>query len=204
MLSKILDGFKFGMMLQLAVGPVCLYVFSSACTDGFGSAEAAVAAVTIIDALFILFAILGITAFLSNDTVKKNMKIIGAAIVFIFGVNSILDSLNFGFLNLNISISSYDLNNPFIKGALLTASNPLTILFWAGVFSAKLADSGTGRADSYRFGLGAVLSTFIFLSFIAYTGSVITVFLNPEIIRLLNIAVGIVLVVFAILMIRRK
>lgn len=30
-----LKGFKFGMLLQLAIGPICLFIFQTSITKGF-------------------------------------------------------------------------------------------------------------------------------------------------------------------------
>ena len=46
------------MLLQLAIGPVCIYIFNIASNDGFLNAEVGAIAVTIIDALYAMLAIL--------------------------------------------------------------------------------------------------------------------------------------------------
>ncbi|MDD2994424.1 MAG: lysine transporter LysE, partial [Pygmaiobacter sp.] len=43
-------GLRFGLLLQLAVGPVCLFVFSSAARYGTAVALAAVLGVALVDA----------------------------------------------------------------------------------------------------------------------------------------------------------
>lgn len=40
------------MMLKLVIGPVCLFIFNTATTNGFFSTMQVVVAVTLIDALF--------------------------------------------------------------------------------------------------------------------------------------------------------
>lgn len=35
----LIKGFKFGMLLQLAVGPICLFIFQLASVNGFLIAE---------------------------------------------------------------------------------------------------------------------------------------------------------------------
>ncbi len=46
-------GFRFGALLQIAVGPVCLFIFQTAASSGFFAAEAAVLAVTLADSLYV-------------------------------------------------------------------------------------------------------------------------------------------------------
>ena len=34
-MKNLTKGFKFGMILQIAIGPICLFVFQTACKSGF-------------------------------------------------------------------------------------------------------------------------------------------------------------------------
>lgn len=199
----IFQGFKFGMLLQLAVGPVCLFIFNLGLSDGFINAELAVFAVTLVDTLYIIFAILGLTSFISKENVRNKIRYFGFTVVFLFGLNTLLSAFQAGFLNLNISIDASRLNNPFLKGIIFTSANPLTILFWAGVFSSKLAERKS-KTDSYMFGFGAILSTLLFLSFVALLSSFVMTFFPEKILSVLNILVGIALMIFAVMILRKK
>jgi len=53
-LQVIFKGLKFGMILQIAVGPICVFIFNIAATAGFIRAQFGVLAVVIIDALSLL------------------------------------------------------------------------------------------------------------------------------------------------------
>ncbi|WP_088185760.1 LysE family transporter [Desulfosporosinus sp. FKA] len=194
----LFKGFKFGMILQLAIGPVCLFIFKMGGNKGFLLAELGVAGAALIDALYIFLATAGITSFIEKERVKKVFKVIGAIIVGMFGLQTIFGGMGLGKLsNLKLMGSG----NSFVEGLLLTASNPLTILFWTGLFSAKLVDEKLTRKEIYMFGLGSVLSTILFLSIIAFIGSVTRQFLPSEIISILNLVVGIILIYFAFRMI---
>ena len=204
MIPIIFKGFKFGTMLQLAVGPICIFIFNLGCSQSFANAEFAVVAVTLVDALYILLAIFGITSLITKEAVQKKIKYFGALVVFLFGLNIIFDVFQIGFLNLNFSLGANSFSNTFIKGALLTAANPLTILFWVGVFSTKLAESNNSKKESYLFGLGAILSTFLFLTCVALISSLMTAFIHKNVIASLNILVGVALIIFAFYIIRKK
>lgn len=73
-----------------------------------------------------------------------------------------------------------------------------TILFWAGVFSTKMAEENMDKPGMYLFGLGAVLSTVFFLTVVSILGHSIHTFLSLEIIRWLNVLVGFLLIFFGI------
>lgn len=193
----LFKGFRFGLLLQLAIGPVCLYVLNTAIKSGFGTTFLAVLAVCLIDALYIFLAFSGISAFLNSEKTKLILKIFGAVVLIVFGLSSILSSFNISILpsfNFNFSSTS----NVFLYAFLLTASNPLTILFWAGVFSTKVSELNMSKKDSYVFASGCVLSSFTFLTLIAALGFTFKLLISDSLVLVLNVLVGLMLIYFGI------
>lgn len=197
----VLKGFKFGMLLQFAIGPVCSFIFQMASLRGLHAAATGVLGVTIIDGLYIFAAIVGLASIIKRKNTKILLKIFGAAILSIFGASTVLSVFNIGFLP---SLSLQNISNSssvFLRAIILTVSNPLTIIFWAGVFSTKVAEENMKRSDIYAFGFGALLSTVLFLTLIALIGSFTKAFFPPYIIQTLNLTVGFLLLYFSIRMI---
>lgn len=81
---------------------------------------------------------------------------------------------------------------------VLTGANPLIIVFWSGVFSAKIAEEKFTRRDEFYFGTGAVISTLLFLLVVAILGQVTSNFIGPGFIRVLNMIVGVILIYFGV------
>jgi len=190
----ILQGFLFGMVLQLSVGPVCLAVFRKAVEGRLGPALWMVAGVAAADGAYIALALLGVASFLRIDTLRVIVGLAGALVLAVFGVRLIraeaapaaaetsggsLASLRYGFL--------------------LTVANPLTVVFWGGVFAGVAASTElAGSGDVYPFAAGCLLSTLAFLSAVAVFGRSLSPLLsNGKALRWLNRVVGIVLVGFA-------
>lgn len=200
----LLQGLKFGLLLQIAVGPVCLMVFNTASSQGWLVGIIMALAVTIVDALYIALAALGISSMLAKDHIKNTVKICGCIILILFGVNSILGSMQVSILP-NISLfSSNSTQSAFMQGLLLTLSNPLTIVFWGGVFSAQIVEKNLNRKELLYFAIGCICSTISFLSFISILGSVVHEFISTESIKLLNIAIGLLLIYFGIRLVKSK
>jgi threonine/homoserine/homoserine lactone efflux protein len=200
----LVKGFKFGMMLQFAIGPVCIFIFQIASLQGFFTAETGALGVTFIDGLFILAAILGIATVMDNKNIRSGLTLFGAAIFFVFGLNLVLSFFDINLLP-SISIVDYwGTNNAFIYAIILTASSPLTILFWAGVFSTKVVEENMKRKDIYVFGFGALFATVFFLTLVAFMGSLTHAFVTPFVLQVLNITVGIAFIYFAVKMILKK
>lgn len=202
MRSKFLfDGFRFGLLLQIAVGPICLYVFETAVTSGILPALSAVLAVGLVDSLYILAAILGIGSIMTRHAeTRKIFGIIGSFVLIAFGIMMIYSGLSINAQSLPTFATNKaeHLFSAFIKTFLLTISNPLTIIFWASVFTSKINEKNLKKENLYYFGLGAVFSTIIFLSGISVLGNIFHVFLPILVLQILNIFVGIIIILFGL------
>ncbi|MCQ8213393.1 LysE family translocator [Cetobacterium somerae] len=186
------------MLLQIAIGPVCLYIFSLGINETFYQAELGVLGVVFGDAFYITLAILGISSFIKKKKIQHRFNILGALILIIFGVELFLGYFGLSFLpKINIS-ENFSSNSPFFKALLLTAANPMTIIFWIGVFSTKIDEANFTKVSTFLFALGALLATFFFLTLIIFLGSVTNNFLPKKILILLNSGVGLALIYFGI------
>jgi len=199
-----INGFSLGMILQLSIGPVCLYVFKSATEKGFFYSELIIIGVFLVDAFYIFWALFGISTFLKNENTKIILKIFGFIILLIFGVNIILSEIIKMNLIPSINILNNNFSNPFFSGLLLTLSNPLTIIFWIGIFSAKIIEKNYSKKEIIIYGLGALIPTILFLSIIVILGIIIKTFLPQIIISLLNILVGLMIIYFSIRILIKK
>lgn len=191
----ILEGFKLGLMLQVAVGPVCIYIFQAAVSHGIVSGLAGVAGVTLVDSLYILAAILGIGGVLDrSEKAKSWIRAAGGLVLIIFGMSSISGALG-GPVHGGSGVAGGPVD-VFTKVVILTLTNPLTLVFWLGIFSVKLGGREKGMRGMFLFGGGAVLATLVFLTGVAVSGGYMGGFLDTEVIKVLNILVGGVLIIF--------
>ncbi len=194
MVSK---GFRFGMLLQIAVGPVCLFIFQTAVKQGIFAAWMGVAGVVLVDAAYIFLAIGGVGALMRNNpSVTTVIRYAGALILVAFGLSNALGA--FGLSLLPAFHGQMHQGGAFVGAIVLTLTNPLSVLFWAGVFSTRLTQDGMDKNHAATFGLGAVLATLFFLSLVAVLGSVVSTFLTELMVSILNAAVGVALIAFGI------
>lgn len=201
MISK---GFKFGMLLQFAIGPVCIFIFQIASLRGFYIGEIGVCGVILVDGLFITAAIFGVASVIDKKNIRLFLKIFGAVILFVFGLSTVLNQFNIAFLP-SLSIKNVsNSSNVFTQAIMITVSNPLTIIFWAGIFSTKVAERNIKKQEICLFGFGALLSTIFFLTLIVLFGNLTKVFLPTIIIQALNIIIGFLLICFGIKMLLKS
>jgi threonine/homoserine/homoserine lactone efflux protein len=201
----IIKGFRFGLLLQIAIGPVCLFIFKTAAESGIMAAQSGVLAATLIDALFVILAIAGLGVLLEKPGVKTFLKYFGTLILLYFGLGIILGDFGIHIIpSFNSSETAQEAPNAFMTCLILTASNPLTILFWTGVFATKIAGEGYGKQEMILFGTGAVLSTLVFLGLVAFIVGWAHFLMPGMVIKILNGIVGMVLIGFGIGMALRK
>jgi threonine/homoserine/homoserine lactone efflux protein len=197
-------GFRFGLMLQLAIGPVCLFILSLAMGGGLGPALSGLLAVTLVDAAWVAAAGLGLGAALRRPTWRAVLRVAGPLAVAACGVAAMAGGI--GQLAggpapaaaAPTAGAARDAGAGFAAAFLLTVANPLTILFWGGVFGTKAADEGFGPHQLASFGAGAVAATPLFLGAVALLGSALRFTLPPAAPAVLNCLVGLVLIAFAV------
>ncbi len=200
----IIDGLKFGMLLQFAIGPMCLMVFNTSAKHGFIMGLLLMLSISLVDAFYIILSALGVGNIMKNNHIKKSIKIFGMIILTLFGANMIFESFDISLLPSINLFANINGKNIFIQGLLLTASNPLTIIFWSGVLSTQVIEKNYTKSKIFYFGLGCVLSTIIFLTTIAFLGTTIRVFLSDNIMNVLNIIVGSIIIYFGIKLLLKK
>lgn len=200
----IWKGFRFGMLLQLAVGPMCILVFNTSATHGLFQGISLVLAITLVDLIFITLSCLGIGALMKRDSIKNGLKIFGSLVLVLFGINMIASALHHPlFPGISLFTSSNE-KSIFLQGLLLTASNPLTIIFWSGVFSTQIMEHSYTKKQLSFFAIGCILSTLFFLTMVSILGTMISAFLSKAIMEIFNILVGCVIVYFGLKVLARR
>ena len=195
-MKQYFSGLKFGLLLQFAVGPMCFMVFHTAQNSGFFAAISVVFAIALVDAFYILLAGLGASKILERESVKKVIKVLGTIVLVFFGMNIILNAFGIHMIpGLALQPNS---SSAFVQGIILTLSNPITIIFWGSVLTTKIVEDCFGKKELFIFSVGLVSATLIFLTAVAALGGVLSGFMSDIIIRILNIAVGILIVAFGI------
>ncbi len=203
-MKTLLKGFSFGLLLQIAVGPLCIYIIKTALASGFLAAFAGVLAVTLADALFVALALIGIGSLVNTDRAKIIMKITGGGVIILFGLAIFLSGFGISLIPAFSPKAGAAGGSVFLTALFLTLSSPLTIVFWAGVFGSRLAEDDSGLGQTVLFGLGAVLSTLIFLTVVSAVAGLFTSAMTPRAIQLLNWVAGLVLIWFGIRMLVKK
>jgi len=208
-MADFIKGLGFGLILQISVGPVCLAVLHQGITRGFRQAFAMVWGVSLVDAFYIGLSVAGVSTLLQVSAVRSAVGLVGAVVLAAFGLRYLLTPAVAGSEPLRQATPGGEgapLRASFLLGAGLTLTNPLTILFWAGVLGAMLASRqvgtppGAGAIDlsMLSFSAGCVAATLLFLTAVALAGHLLERLLTPRLMVWLNRLVGLFLIGFAL------
>ena len=189
-------GFKTGLILQFAIGPVFIFVMNIAVQRSFSDGIATVAGVTAADYVYIALSVVGVGKLLQNDRMKTALGFIAPSVLLLFGVYMMYSVLFAG------SAENVIRNNPssgFLSAFALTMSSPLTILFWSGIFASRAVEYDLTRRELAVFAFAAGLATFAFLGCGVLILSSAAAVIPDMVISVLNISVAVLLIGYGVL-----
>ncbi len=193
-MRDFLEGLGFGLLLQISVGPVCIAVLHKGLTQGFRHAWAMVWGAALVDALYILLAIVGVSALLQIGPARTAVGIAGALLLVYFGVRYLRAPAKMT----RIEHRGGTPLRSFVFGVGLTFTNPLTIFFWTGVLGAMMSAHSFHQVGGVvYFAVGCVVATLLFLTAVALAGHLLERVLTERLTLWLNRAVGLFLIAFA-------
>jgi arginine exporter protein ArgO len=197
--SKILvDGLNTGLCLQLAIGPVFMYVVNLALQRTIYDGFAAVLAVTLVDYFYSTLSVISIGKLLEKKNTRNISGIISSIVLIIFGVIMIRSVLSKG-LTAVIHIKSVNVFSSFFSVLILTISNPLTIAFFTGLFTSKTIEHNYTKKELYLFGFSTGSATFLFMGLSVILISLLKETVPVIMIRSLNLIVGFVITGYGII-----
>jgi putative LysE/RhtB family amino acid efflux pump len=136
-------GFGLGFLVALQLGPMSLLLIRATLRDGLRVGLAIGAGVAVVDALYAALGAAGAASLLSVGPLRVVMGGVGAVVLAWLGLRTLLAAARV----LAGLEGPADVGSParaFRTSLGATASNPLTIASWAGIFAA--ATTGTSAA----------------------------------------------------------
>jgi threonine/homoserine/homoserine lactone efflux protein len=193
--SDFVQGLGFGFVLQISVGPVCIAVLHKAIDQGFRHAFAMSWGAALVDALYIAFSVVGVSALLQLQSARIIIGLGGAVLLLLFGLRYLRARAG----KTRIQQRSESPLGSFAYGVVLTLTNPLTVLFWAGVLGAMMSTHiFGGTLGIFYFATGCVTATLLFLTAVALAGHFLEPLLTPRRSLWLNRAMGLFMIGFGL------
>jgi len=125
-----------GLSLAAPIGPINAAQIDRGIKSGFLHAWLVGVGAVAADGIYMLIVYIGVVQFLEAAIVKTFLWSFGSFVLLYTGVESIMSA---GKVNLIHERNKESLMKAFLSGFLMSISNPLTILFWLGIYGSILA-----------------------------------------------------------------
>jgi threonine/homoserine/homoserine lactone efflux protein len=197
-MEVVLNGIISGVVLSLLIGPVFFTILQTSIERGFWSGVFVAIGVSVSDSLYILVSYLGLIQFAETDNFRHYLAYGGGVILLIFGLYYLFVKSK--------RLIHYDPEKVHTrswfrlaaKGFIINGLSPMVLFFWiatVGVATTQLAY--TSSEDVFIFFASIVCTVFTTDTIKAKLADKLRILITPRFIRLMNIVLGIVLVIFA-------
>ncbi len=196
----LVNGLLFGLTLSVMIGPIFFALIQTSLEKGFGKASLVAIGVSVGDIIMILLAYFGLSKLLSFEENKEFIGYVGAVILFVFGLISIIKSRR---SIVPISRGTEEIKGFYrflFKGLAINAISPFVPLFWIGTMSLATVEYNYTGATLIVFFTTIVVVVFITDLLKAFLAYKLSSLINSRVIRLMNIVVGVILILFSIRM----
>ncbi|MFC4401728.1 LysE family transporter [Gracilibacillus xinjiangensis] len=186
-----------GLSLAAPIGPLNAAQINQGIKNGFLHSWTIAVGALLAELLFILAVFFGIVHFLETPFMKTFLWSFGAFVLLYTGIESINSSHK---IEMNHERGKESLLKTFASGFLISISNPLSILFWLGIYGSVLANTINKYENLqlllYTFAI--ILGLIIWDLTMALVSSSFRHFLTNRTLKVISIITGISLIGFAI------
>lgn len=145
-MNVFLSYILLGLSLAAPIGPVNAAQIDRGIKHGFLHAWLVGVGAVVADGIYMLIVYFGIVQFIDTPMVKTFLWLFGAFVLIYTGIESLFSAGQ---------IQSKDFRDKeeppikaFFSGFLMSLTNPLTILFWLGIFGSVLAKTASTYANA--------------------------------------------------------
>ena len=197
-MPPILQNILLGISLAAPLGPVSIEVIRRGLKRGFMAAFIVALGSALGDFACLIIAYLGFCKFVAIPVVKMTIWVLGSCVLLFLGAQSIIESRKLKILQGNARENKGI--GAFFLGFALALANPISIVWWLGVFAVVLGDSSAESFTLVSF-LGntaiilGVILWFLFLSSFLNFGKR---FVNENRLKWISILAGTCLICFGL------
>ncbi|HDR5089811.1 TPA: LysE family transporter, partial [Bacillus anthracis] len=182
-----------GLSLSAPMGPINAAQLEKGIRSGVFHAWILGIGALLADVIYMALIYLGVIHFLEKDIIKLFLWSFGAFVLIYTGIESLKNANQISISNTRNDDS---IIKSFFSGFFMSLSNPLTILFWLGIFGSILAKAASSysKEQLLLYSFGTILGIFIWDIMMASTSSIFRKILNTRILSLITVISGISLI----------
>jgi threonine/homoserine/homoserine lactone efflux protein len=196
-MDVVFKGVISGIVLAFLVGPVFFTIIQTSIERGFRSGIFVAIGVSLSDAAYIVVSYLGLMRFIESPASRLYLAYGGGGALFLFGCYYLLVKSR--------TLTKFDPQNVtatsparlVAKGFVINGLSPMVLFFWlatVGVVTTEFGYTSTRSVVTYFAAL--VVTVFVTDLLKAKLADKLRVWITPRFIRILNIVLGLVLVIF--------
>jgi threonine/homoserine/homoserine lactone efflux protein len=194
----VLKGILSGIVLACLIGPVFFTILQTSIERGFGSGVFVAVGVSLSDAFCIFISYLGLVQFMQEDDFRHYLAYGGGITLLAFGIYYLfIKSRKLA----NFDPEKIGYRSParlIAKGFIINGLTPMVLFFWIATVGVATTQLGyTTARDASIFFSAIVVTVFATDVIKAKLADRLRMLITPKVIRILNIVLGLVLVVFA-------
>ncbi|MCP8969197.1 LysE family transporter [Ectobacillus ponti] len=191
-------GYVFlGLSLSAPIGPINAAQLDKGIRNGFFHAWLLGLGALMADVLYMMLVYMGVVHFLTTDFVKSFLWSFGTFVLFYTGVESLRGA---GTIAVQSDKEDESMMKSFVSGFFMSLSNPLTILFWLGIFGSVLAKTAAmySRDMLLLYSMGVILGILLWDVTMASVASSFRKFLTPRLLTVISILSGLSLIAYSL------
>ncbi|EMA6343906.1 LysE family transporter [Bacillus cytotoxicus] len=196
-MSIFLSYIFLGLSLSAPIGPINAAQMDKGIKYGFFHSWVLGIGALIADLIYMLLIYFGVVHFLQTDIVKLFLWSFGTFVLFYTGIESLKSANEITITNHR---SKESIVKTFFSGFFMSLSNPISILFWIGIFGSILAKTASSYDNNQLllYSLGIILGIFLWDITMATISSSFRNILNLRVLSLLTILSGLSLIGYGI------
>lgn len=193
-----IKGVVSGIVLACLIGPVFFTLLQTSIERGFMSGVFVAIGISLSDSFYILISYFGLVKFLEATNLRHYMAYGGGIILLLFGLYYLfIKSRKLARQNQQHVVSASGLRLA-AKGFIINGLSPMVLFFWLATVSVATTQLGyTSTKNALIFFASIVLTVFITDVIKAKLADKLRVLITPTVVRVLNIVLGVVMVIFA-------
>ncbi|ENH95831.1 hypothetical protein J416_14001 [Gracilibacillus halophilus YIM-C55.5] len=196
-MAVLFSYFFLGISLAAPIGPINAAQINHGIKNGFFHSWLIGLGSLIAELFFILAVFFGVVHFLETPFMKTFLWSFGAFVLLYTGVESIISSQK---VKLSHKREKDSLKKTFFSGFIISISNPLSILFWLGIYGSVLANT-IDKYDTthlFLYGGAILVGLMVWDITMASLSSGFRHFLTVKTLKRISIFTGFTLIGFAI------
>lgn len=191
------NGIMYGFLLAFLIGPVFFTIIQSSIERGFINGVFVAIGVSMSDALYILISYFGLIQFMETDRFRHYLAYVGGIVLLCFGVYYLFVKSR---KLVEYNYQSLPYRSPLrliAKGFVINGLSPMVLFFWVATIGVATSQFGyTTPREVFVFFASIVATVFTTDVVKAKLADKLRTIMTQRFIRLMNILLGIVLVIF--------